>query len=86
MLTFSDVTEGLGALGSAAQVRPEITITPWTTEAGGDERNGAVRIGEAPAVAVPGRLLSLRGQEGNGFELSVPRWDDGSVGPRPHPN
>jgi hypothetical protein len=24
--------------------------------------------------------------EGNGFELSVPRWDDGSVGPRPHPN
>jgi len=32
-------------------------------EAGGDERNGAVRIGEAPADAVPGRLLPLRGQE-----------------------
>ena len=34
-------------------------------EAGGDERNGAVRIGEAPAVAdaVPGRLLPLRGQD-----------------------
>ena len=31
-------------------------------EAGGDERNGAVRIGEAPADAVSGRLLPLRGQ------------------------
>jgi hypothetical protein len=30
MLYLSDVTEGLGALGSAAQVRPEITITAWT--------------------------------------------------------
>jgi len=40
-------------------------------EAGGDERNGAVRIGEAPAVAdaVPGRLLPLRGQD------SSPRGD-----------
>src|SRR5205807_387904 len=38
-------------------------------EAGGDERNGAVRIGEAPAVAMPGRLLPLRGQD------SSPRGD-----------
>jgi hypothetical protein len=42
-------------------------------EAGGDERNGAVRIGEAPTVAdadaVPGRLLPLRGQD------SSPRGD-----------
>ena len=36
-------------------------------EAGGDERNGAVRIGEAPAM--PGRLLPLRGQD------SSPRGD-----------
>jgi hypothetical protein len=43
--------------GSAAPSR--LTILADPNAAGFDERNGAVRIGEAPSDAVPGRLLPL---------------------------
>jgi MFS family permease len=76
--------------GGPAPARPPYTIRT----SGGKLASGGATM---PAQAALWRAASCTGGcrlgfvddsplEGNGFELSVPRWDDGSVGPRPHPN